>query len=115
LYNVCPIRRTDKSNKVATKIRDAIVALIALLAATSCREQTPPFDKIEAMIAMRDGVRLNTEIYAPKNARERLPLLLLEAEQFVMRSDPAGIGESQGQNRIGAAVFSWSRRGFSNR
>jgi uncharacterized protein len=34
------------------------------------------FDKIEAMVPMRDGVRLHTEVYVPKAARERLPILL---------------------------------------
>ncbi|MGD0923050.1 MAG: CocE/NonD family hydrolase [Terriglobia bacterium] len=34
------------------------------------------FQKIEVMVPMRDGVRLNTEIYVPKNSRERLPILL---------------------------------------
>ena len=31
------------------------------------------------MIPVRDGVRLNTEIYIPKNTRERIPLLLLRS------------------------------------
>ena len=34
------------------------------------------FRKIEAMVPMRDGVRLNTEIYVPKHSREPLPILL---------------------------------------
>jgi len=34
------------------------------------------FDKKEVMIAMRDGVKLHTEIYAPKNAKEALPIFL---------------------------------------
>jgi uncharacterized protein len=33
------------------------------------------FDKTEVMIPMRDGVKLHTEIYAPKNATEPLPIL----------------------------------------
>jgi putative CocE/NonD family hydrolase len=33
------------------------------------------FDKMEVMIAMRDGVKLHTEIYSPKNSREALPIL----------------------------------------
>src|SRR5205809_2286341 len=35
------------------------------------------FDKVQAMIPVRDGVRLNTEIYIPKNSHELLPFLLL--------------------------------------
>src|SRR5579863_2623391 len=33
------------------------------------------FDKTEVMIPVRDGVKLHTEIYAPKNSREPLPIL----------------------------------------
>src|SRR5882724_930789 len=33
------------------------------------------FDKREAMIAVRDGVKLHTEVYTPKNAKEPLPIL----------------------------------------
>src|SRR5258708_11148248 len=34
------------------------------------------FDKREVMIAMRDGVKLHTEIYSPKEASEPLPILM---------------------------------------
>ena len=34
------------------------------------------FDKTDAMIPMRDGVKLHTEIYVPKEAKEPLPFLL---------------------------------------
>jgi putative CocE/NonD family hydrolase len=34
------------------------------------------FEKKEVMIAMRDGVKLHTEIYRPKNAKEVLPIFL---------------------------------------
>ena len=43
--------------------------------------QSPPdlsrqFNKIDEMISARDGVRLHTEIYVPKKAREPLPFLI---------------------------------------
>src|SRR5215510_8885694 len=57
----------------------SVLALITLLVMTSCRAHPEPYDKIDAMIPMRDGVRLNTEIYVPKNTHERLPLLLLRS------------------------------------
>jgi putative CocE/NonD family hydrolase len=60
------------------KIR-RFLALFALLLVTSCRAQPEPYEKIDAMVPMRDGVRLNTEIYIPKNAHERLPLLMLRS------------------------------------
>jgi uncharacterized protein len=34
------------------------------------------FDKREVMIPVRDGIKLHTEIYTPKDAKEPLPLLL---------------------------------------
>src|ERR1700692_1841797 len=34
------------------------------------------FDKREAMVAMRDGVKLHTEIYSPKDTAEPLPILM---------------------------------------
>ncbi len=39
------------------------------------RDHTAIFDKTEVMIPTRDGVRLHTEIYTPKNATESLPIL----------------------------------------
>jgi len=33
------------------------------------------FEKREVMIPVRDGVKLHTEIYTPKNAKEPLPIL----------------------------------------
>jgi putative CocE/NonD family hydrolase len=46
------------------------------------------YAKTEAMIAMRDGVRLNTAIYAPKDVKEPLPIVLLRT--------PYGIGNAKG-------------------
>src|SRR5215475_9578942 len=40
------------------------------------REAEPAFDMINAMIPMRDGVRLNTNIFIPKNAARPLPIIL---------------------------------------
>src|SRR6267378_3658720 len=44
-------------------------------------QQTPArfldsLEKREVMIAMRDGVKLHTEIYSPKDAGEALPILM---------------------------------------
>jgi putative CocE/NonD family hydrolase len=42
------------------------------------------FDRVEAMIPTRDGVRLYTQIYAPRGASEKLPIMFLRT--------PYGIG-----------------------
>jgi len=36
-----------------------------------------PYSRTDAMIAMRDAVKLNTHIYAPTRANEKFPILLL--------------------------------------
>lgn len=47
------------------------------------------FEKNEVMIAMRDGVKLHTEIYAPKNAKEPLPIFL-ERTPYGISADDKG-------------------------
>jgi len=46
------------------------------LCAQAATDPSLVFEKIEAMVPMRDGARLNTEIYVPKNAPGPLPILL---------------------------------------
>jgi uncharacterized protein len=57
-----------------------LAALFAPFPGASQRQQPLDyarlFDKTEVMIPARDGVKLHTEIYAPKNSREPLPILL---------------------------------------
>ena len=70
-----------------TKRRGMIgVLAAALLVTCAARAQEEPsskqdltklFERREAMIPMRDGVKLHTEIYTPRNAREPLPMLML--------------------------------------
>ena len=47
----------------------------------------PHFVKTEATIAMRDGVRLHTAVYAPKNARGPLPFILLRTPYGIAGAD----------------------------
>ncbi len=59
-----------------------VLALVGIIApgvlgqGTVRPELSALFEKKEVMIAMRDGVKLHTEIYAPKNAKEALPIFL---------------------------------------
>ena len=41
------------------------------------------------MIPVRDGVKLHTEIYAPKNATEPLPILLERTPYGISATDKA--------------------------
>ena len=55
-------------------------------------QQTPArfldsLEKREEMIAMRDGVKLHTEIYSPKNAGEALPILMVRTPYGIANPD----------------------------
>src|SRR5260370_19717836 len=54
------------------------------------------FDKTEVMIAARDGVKLHTEIYAPKDAKEGLPIVL-ERTPYGMNDDEKGFSRKLGR------------------
>jgi uncharacterized protein len=56
------------------------------------RDYSTVFDKTEAMIPMRDGVRLHTEIYTPKNSAELLP--------FLFERTPYGISSPGGYSMM---------------
>ena len=47
------------------------------------------FEKKEVMISMRDGAKLHTEIYTPKNAKEALPIFL-ERTPYGISADDKG-------------------------
>jgi uncharacterized protein len=58
------------------------IILVALAATNALAQQTAPnatqrYVKTNAMIAMRDGVRLNTDVYAPRDQRGPLPIIFL--------------------------------------
>lgn len=79
----------------------ALFALLLLapplpLRAQSATDPSLVFDKIEAMVPMRDGVRLQTELYVPKGAREKLPFLLMRTPYGF---DPDAKGYSQWLSR----------------
>jgi putative CocE/NonD family hydrolase len=44
--------------------------------ATPATPPAPPFDLVEAQVPMRDGVKLHTAIYTPKDAKGDLPIIL---------------------------------------
>jgi putative CocE/NonD family hydrolase len=55
------------------------------------------FTKTEAMIPMRDGVKLHTEILAPKKSRQPLP--------FIFTRTPYGITDEKGHNGYFEGLF----------
>jgi hypothetical protein len=69
---------------------------IALLFLLTGRAQTPNppdysllFDKTDVMIPTRDGVKLHSEIYAPKNSTEPLPIVI-ERTPYGIHDDDKG-------------------------
>jgi uncharacterized protein len=54
------------------------------------------FDKTDVMIAARDGVKLHTEIYAPKGAKEALPIVL-ERTPYGIKDDEKGFSQILGR------------------
>ncbi|MGC0772354.1 MAG: CocE/NonD family hydrolase [Candidatus Acidiferrum sp.] len=72
------------------------VLVIVLLFLLSGRSQTPNppdysllFDKTDVMITARDGVKLHTEIYTPKNSTEPLPIVI-ERTPYGLHNDDKG-------------------------
>ena len=73
------------------------VLVIVLLFALTGRAQAPNppdysllFDKTDVMIAARDGVKLHTEIYTPKNSTEPLPIII-ERTPYGIADDDKGL------------------------
>ena len=55
----------------------SLTVLLLLITSASLRAQEPVFDRAEAMVSMRDGVRLFTTVHTPTDAKEKLPIIFL--------------------------------------
>lgn len=54
-----------------------VAAVLGCLMLVGCVKKEPAaWDKTEVMIPARDGVKLHTLIFAPKNTSEKLPFLM---------------------------------------
>ncbi|HYL62586.1 MAG TPA: CocE/NonD family hydrolase [Candidatus Methylomirabilis sp.] len=75
-----------------------LAILLVFLLSGHAQAPNPPdysllFNKTDAMIPARDGVKLHTEIYTPKDAKEPLP--------FLIERTPYGLGDdAKGYSRI---------------
>jgi len=77
-------------NRATTIFLRTLIALAFLATVTPLRAQPDSvFTRTEAMIPMRDGVRLHTQVYAPARAAERLPILFLRTPYGIDNSSPA--------------------------
>lgn len=74
--------------------RLVIAALVAIVVATYSHGQEKVvnrFNKTEAMIAMRDGVKLYTTIYVPKEVKEKLPFIFLRTPYGIESRGPGSL------------------------
>src|ERR1044072_6305164 len=98
-------RNEEHKENLLTLRRCAIAGGILLLAFTAAHAQYKPADysRTEAMIPMRDGVRLYTTIDAPAQAPESLPILLLRT--------PYGLGTTTPE-QLATALTELSSDGY---
>jgi predicted acyl esterase len=68
-----------------TNLTRTFVAALLFVTFSHVNAQQEPFTRTDAMIPMRDGVRLNTHVYSLSRATEKFPILLLRT--------PYGIGD----------------------
>ena len=74
------------------------VALLLLVSAPLAAQQTegtppiPVFDKTETMVAMRDGVKLHTNIYVPRGFAGNLPIIMIRTPYGIEGGDRAFAG-----------------------
>src|SRR3982751_2853295 len=63
-----------------------IAPLILLFTASvlfSCAQKSNDYSKVERMIPMRDGIKLFTSIYVPKDSSENYPILMMRTPYSV--------------------------------
>ncbi|HEY7784316.1 MAG TPA: CocE/NonD family hydrolase [Pyrinomonadaceae bacterium] len=108
------VRRNPKRCRAAlatalqgvTVLYCTFIALVFLAIVAPLYAQTPndgPFTRTEAMIPMRDGVRLNTRIFTPTSTNEQFPILLLRTPYGIGNSTPA---------QLAAAIPELTAEGF---
>ena len=69
------------------------LALIWFACAPASAQQEP-FTRVDAMIAMRDGVRLNTHIYSPTRTGEQFPILIIRTPYGIGNATPSQLATS---------------------
>src|ERR1044072_9372386 len=101
-------QRRKEENRMSLRLplRLCVFAgVILLLVVTDARAQFTPTDytRTEAMLPMRDGVRLYTQIDAPANATDKLPILLVRT--------PYGLGDIK-PDQLATALTELSEDGY---
>jgi putative CocE/NonD family hydrolase len=91
-----------------SKLRQSFLAafvfsFLLTVVSSVCAQTAPVFSRSEAMIAMRDGVKLNTHIFSPTRTDEKFPIILIRT--------PYGIGNPSSE-QIAAALPELSKEGY---
>ena len=77
------------------RLRFALFAIAALSFAPAFHADQgtsdSPLSGVDAMIPMRDGVRLNTQVYTPKTPREPVPIILLRTPYGIGALNPSRV------------------------
>ncbi|MBK9436539.1 MAG: CocE/NonD family hydrolase [Chloracidobacterium sp.] len=101
--------RIQQGRSSVSKIRALVLATFALsilfaaLSPVYAKRAAPVYSKTDAMVAMRDGVRLYTKIFTPDITNEKLPILLLRT--------PYGVGDLTSE-QLNAALPELSKDGY---
>ncbi|MFZ0064283.1 MAG: CocE/NonD family hydrolase, partial [Pyrinomonadaceae bacterium] len=74
-----------------TNLTRTFFAVVLFVTFSPVNAQQEPFTRTDVMIPMRDGVSLNTRIFAPIRTDEQFPLLLLRTPYGIGNSTPAQI------------------------
>jgi uncharacterized protein len=77
--------------------------LLLVLVSAFCQAQTKEYNRQEIMITMRDGIKLNTVIFTPKDQQEPLPFLLMRT--------PYGVSEQSSPEKT-AYVSDMATEGY---
>ncbi|MEO5857386.1 MAG: CocE/NonD family hydrolase [Pyrinomonadaceae bacterium] len=96
-------RRQQRSLANMRAVILALLGLGAMFAAYAPVRAAPVYTKTDAMVAMRDGVRLFTKIFTPDITDEKLPILLLRT--------PYGVGDLT-SDQLNAALPDISKDGY---
>ncbi len=94
--------------RLTSRLRQMFLMLFVisflLAAISSVYSQTAPiFTRAESMIATRDGVKLNTQVFSPTRTDEKFPIILVRT--------PYGIGNPTSE-QIAAALPELSKEGY---
>ncbi len=96
--------RRSSTSRLRQGFLAAFVFGLFLAAISTVDAQTAPiFTRAESMIAMRDGVKLNTQVFSPTRTDEKFPVILIRT--------PYGIGNATSE-QIASALPDLTKDGY---